>query len=91
EENWLNAYNKIKIDEINDPVMQEVFTTKKAILIPHVFEDDRPNHEVCRNFGINGLVMFPLISMGEILGQISIVNLEDKLFFYSETQLQLAQ
>lgn len=91
EENWLKTHNKIKIDESNDPVMQEVFTTKKAILIPNVFEDDRPNHEVCRNFGINGLVMFPLISMGEILGQISIVNLENKPFFYSETQLQLAQ
>ncbi len=91
EENWLKTHNKIKIDQSNDAVMQEVFKTKKAILIPNVFEDERPNHEVCRNFGINGLVMFPLISMGEILGQISIVNLEKKAFFYSETQLQLAQ
>lgn len=91
EENWIKTHNKIKIDQSNDAVMQEVFETKKAILIPDVFEDERPNHDVCRNFGIKGLVMFPLISMGEILGQISIVNLEDKAFFYSETKLQLAQ
>ncbi|WP_249646292.1 GAF domain-containing protein, partial [Lysinibacillus sp. D3C2_S12] len=69
EEDWLKTHNKINFDESNDAVMQEVFETKKAILIPNVFEDDRPNHEVCRNFGINGLVMFPLISMCEILGQ----------------------
>ncbi|KMY48661.1 bifunctional diguanylate cyclase/phosphodiesterase [Peribacillus loiseleuriae] len=91
EENWIKTHNKIKIDQSNDALMQEVFETKKAILIPDVFEDERPNHDVCRNFGIKGLVMFPLISMGEILGQISIVNLEEKALFYSEPQLQLAQ
>lgn len=91
EENWLKTHNKIKIDESNDALMQEVFETKKAILIPNVLEDERPNHEVCHNFGITGLVMFPLISRGESLGQISIVSLEKEELLYSETELQLAQ
>ena len=91
EENWIKTHDKIKIDQSNDAVMQEVFETKKAILIPDVFKDTRPNHDVCRNFGIKGLAMFPLISMGEILGQISIVNLDDKTFYYSESETQLTQ
>ena len=50
-------------------VFQEVIKTKKAILIPDVFADERPNHEVCRNFGIKGIFMLPLVSMGEVLGR----------------------
>ncbi|GHH99517.1 bifunctional diguanylate cyclase/phosphodiesterase [Neobacillus kokaensis] len=91
EEDWMNTHKKIIIDQSNDAVMQEVIETKKPILIQDVFADDRPNHEVCRNFGITGLFMLPLISMGEALGQISIVNLDDSEFFYSEAQIQLAQ
>ncbi|MGM8365929.1 EAL domain-containing protein [Virgibacillus sp. W0181] len=88
---WLETHNKIKIDQSNDLVTQEVFETRKAILIPDVFKDHRPNHDVCRNFGIKGILMFPLISMGEILGQISVVNLDDSEFFFSKARLQLAQ
>ncbi|WLV24638.1 EAL domain-containing protein [Aciduricibacillus chroicocephali] len=91
EAEWLHTHNKIKIDQSNDLVMQEVFETRKAVLIPDVFKDARPNHDVCRNFGIKGLLMFPLISMGEILGQISVVNLGEEEVSYSETKLQLAQ
>lgn len=91
EAEWLNTHNKTKIDQSNDLVMQEVFETRKAIHIPDVFKDHRPNHDVCRNFGIKGLLMFPLISMGEILGQISVVNLGEEAISYSETKIQLAQ
>ncbi|WP_286230753.1 bifunctional diguanylate cyclase/phosphodiesterase [Neobacillus mesonae] len=91
EEEWMNTHQKIAIDQSNDAVMQEVIETKKPILIQDVFADDRPNHDVCRNFGITGLFMLPLISMGEALGQISVVNLDDTEFFYSEAQIQLAQ
>jgi diguanylate cyclase (GGDEF)-like protein/PAS domain S-box-containing protein len=91
EEDWIKTHNKIKIDQSNDAVMQEVVETKKAILIPDVFLDNRPNHDVCRNFGIKGLFMLPLVSMGEVLGQISVVNLAEGDFMFSETQIQLAQ
>lgn len=35
--------------------------------------------------------MLPLVSMGEVLGQISVVNLGDSNFSYSEGQIQLSQ
>ncbi|MBS4223693.1 bifunctional diguanylate cyclase/phosphodiesterase [Lederbergia citrea] len=91
EEDWFKTHSKIKIDQSNDLVFQEVVKTRKAILIPNVFTDERPNHDLCRNFGIKGLFMLPLVSMGEVLGVIAVVNLEDKGFSYSEADIQLAQ
>jgi diguanylate cyclase (GGDEF)-like protein/PAS domain S-box-containing protein len=91
EEDWIETHNKIKIDQSNDAVFQEVIKTKKAILIPDVFADERPNHDLCRNFGMKGLFMLPLVSMGEVLGVIAVVNLEEKDLIYSEAQMQLAQ
>lgn len=91
EEDWLKTHSKIEFDQNNDPLTKEIIETKKAILIPDVFADGRPNHEVCRNFGIKGLLMIPLVSMGEVLGQISVVNLNEKEIIYTETELQLAQ
>ena len=91
EEDWMKTHNKNKIDESNDAVFQEVIKTKKAILIPDVFADERPNHDICRNFGIKGLFMLPLVSMGEVLGVIAVVNLEEEDLVYSEADQQLAQ
>ncbi|AIF66313.1 histidine kinase [Terribacillus saccharophilus] len=91
EEDWIRTHNIIQIDQSNDRVMQEVIKTRKSVLIPDVYADSRPNHDVCRNFGIKGLFMLPLVSMGEVLGQISIVNLEDGDFHYSEEQIELSQ
>jgi diguanylate cyclase (GGDEF)-like protein/PAS domain S-box-containing protein len=91
EEDWIKTHNKIMIDQNNDAVIQEVIKTKHAILIPDVFKDERPNHDVCHNFGIKGLFMIPLVSMGEVLGVIAVVNLEISDLNYTETQMQLAQ
>ena len=91
EDDWLKMHDKIKNDESNDLVIQEVFETRQAIHIPNVYADERPNHYLCQQFGIKGLLMFPIVSLGEILGQISVVNLSEKEIFFSETELQLAQ
>ncbi|CKF00527.1 GGDEF domain containing membrane protein [Streptococcus pneumoniae] len=91
EEDWIKTHDKIKFDKSNDRVTQEVIETKKPIWIPDVYADPRPNHDVCRNFGMKGLFMLPLVSMGEVLGQISVVNLGDSNFSYSEGQIQLSQ
>lgn len=91
EEDWMETHNKTKVDQSNDAVIQEVIQTKKAILIPDVFADERPNHDVCRNFGMKGLFMFPLVSMGEVLGVIAVVNLEEKDLIYSEAIVKLTQ
>ncbi|WP_337099759.1 EAL domain-containing protein [Paenibacillus sp. YIM B09110] len=91
EEDWMRTHSKIIIDESNDEVVQEVIRTKKAVLIPNVYKDSRPNHEVCRNFGITGMLMLPLVSMGGALGSIAVVKLEEGALLYSEATLQLAQ
>lgn len=88
---WMETHHKVKIDPENDAVFQEVIRTKKAILIPDALEDDRPNHEACEKFGIKGLFMLPLVSMGSVLGVIAVVNLEERGKVYSDVVIQLAQ
>lgn len=91
EEEWIKTHKKIHIDQTNDAVFQEVVRTKRALLIPDVFADKRPNHEVCKNFGIKGLFMLPLVAMGEILGAIAVAELEKPCLTFSEVDIQLAQ
>ncbi|MBS4174187.1 EAL domain-containing protein [Bacillus sp. FJAT-49736] len=91
EEDWMETHNKIKIDQSNDPVIQEVIRTKKAVLIPDVFADDRPNHELCREFGMKSLFMIPMVSLGEVLGIIVIVNLNEEAHIYSKAEIRLTQ
>ncbi|WP_050181020.1 sensor domain-containing phosphodiesterase [Domibacillus robiginosus] len=91
EEDWINIHMKSPMDSTSDAVFQEVIKTKTAVLIPDVFKDSRPNHELCRNFGIKGLFMLPMIAMGEVLGAIAVVDLEREGFVYPEADRQLAQ
>ncbi|OOE14561.1 EAL domain-containing protein [Fictibacillus arsenicus] len=91
EEDWKKTHGKIKVDFKKDPLFQEVITTKKAVYIPDVFKDSRPNHDACRSFGIKGLYMMPLVAMGEVLGTIPVVNLHEGYRNYSEMDLQLSQ
>lgn len=91
EEEWLETHKEMNFDENTDALVMEVVETKNYIYVPDVFTDSRPDHNLCRNFGIYGLVMFPIITMGEVLGQISVVTLEEKAPLYTESQLQLTQ
>lgn len=91
EEQWLETHKKTDFDQTNDLVLQEVVRTKKMILIPDVFADSRPNHEVCTNFGIKGMFMIPLVAMGEVLGALAIVELEKEELHFKEADMQLAQ
>lgn len=90
EEDWMKTHKTLKVDE-NDPVFQEVILTKKAIMIPDVFADERPNHEACKTFGIKGMFLFPLVTMGEVLGLIAVVNLDEEELEYSESDILLTQ
>lgn len=91
EEEWLETHEKAKMDASSDPVFLEVVRTKKPLLIPNVHEDDRPNHEICQNFGIKGMFMIPLVSMGKVLGALAIVELEAERLYFREADIQLAQ
>ncbi|MCP3763908.1 EAL domain-containing protein [Domibacillus sp. A3M-37] len=91
EEEWMQIHAKTMFDQTNDAVMQEVIKTKKALLIPDVFADERPNHDLCHNFGIKGLFMLPMVSLGEVLGVVAVANLEERGIVYSDADMQLAQ
>ena len=91
EEDWINTHKKTHVDQTNDAVFQEVVRTKKALLIQDVFADERPNHELCGNFGIKGLFMLPLVAMGEVLGAIAVAAFETNSLNFSEVDILLAQ
>ena len=91
EEDWLETHRKVSFDQNEDAIFQEVIRTKKPLLISNVFLDDRPNQEVCANFGIKGIFMLPLVAMGEVLGALAIVELEKENLVFREADIQLAQ
>ncbi|PGT82346.1 EAL domain-containing protein [Bacillus sp. AFS040349] len=91
EEAWMKTHNVINIDHSTDKLFQEVIKTKKAVFIPDVYCDPRPNHEACRSFGIKGILMLPIVTMGEILGLLAIVNLGQNKRVYTQAEIQLAQ
>ncbi|MBO1512593.1 bifunctional diguanylate cyclase/phosphodiesterase [Metabacillus bambusae] len=91
EEAWKKTHSIIKIDQSTDRLFQEVIQTKKALFVPDVFSDPRPNHEACRTFGIKGVLMLPIVTMGKILGLLAIVNLDEKDRVYPQADIQLAQ
>lgn len=90
EEDCIKAHDAVFLGERLDAAFQEVITSRRAMLIPDVFADDRPNHELCRYFGVKGMFVLPLVSMGNVLGVIVIVNLKDKVLMYSDANQQLA-
>lgn len=91
EEEWLEKHKEIKVDHSADLLFQEIVKTKKSIFIPDVYADERPNHIACKMFGIKGLFRIPLVSMGEVLGIISVVNLDDVNRVYTKVEMRLAQ
>ena len=91
EVEWLKAHDSIPFGNRVDAAFQEVISSKRPLLIPNVVADDRPNHEFCEYLGIKGTFMLPLVSMGNVLGVIMIMNLKDYDYIYSEASQQLAQ
>ncbi|MCT8140021.1 EAL domain-containing protein [Anaerobacillus sp. CMMVII] len=91
QEEWLEKHKDIKVDHSKDKLFQDIVKNKKAVFIPDVFADERPNHHACRTFGIKGLFRIPLVSMGEVLGIISVVNLDEVNRVYTKVEMRLAQ
>ncbi|WP_062515783.1 EAL domain-containing protein [Halobacillus sp. KGW1] len=91
EEDWKNTHTRVAFNHREDAVFQEVIQTKKSIFIPDVDKDERVHHEICRQFGIRGLYMIPLVSLGEVLGAIAVVDLTEERGVYSASVRQLAE
>lgn len=77
EADWMKTLPNSRMDQSYEAMVQEVINTKNVILIPHV--DNK------------SLLMIPLISMGEVLAVLAVVNLEGETHPYHEPQIQLAQ
>ncbi|MDQ1146101.1 nitrogen-specific signal transduction histidine kinase/GAF domain-containing protein [Bacillus sp. SORGH_AS 510] len=86
---WKETFQKM--GPCNESVLQAVMKTKKALLIPDASVDDRLNQEICKRYGIKGLFLIPLVSMGEVLGILGVVHTGEDPLVYSESQHQLAQ
>ena len=83
-----------KLQEAGDifsPLIKEVNETKKSVFIPDVFEDDSLIHDSCQMAGLKSLLALPLVSMGEVVGMIVVVNLEEQGQKILEPHIKLAQ
>lgn len=90
EEDWMKTHKKIRLNYDKDLLFQDVITNRKAVFIPDIEADPRPNKDACHKFGIKAIFMLPLVATREVLGTIAIVSL-GKAHAYTEAQMQLAQ
>lgn len=73
EKEWRDKHNQeIDLNIDTDRLFYELITSKKAIAISDVFSDNRPNHQACRLFGIQSLLLIPLLAKGNVLGAVAI-------------------
>lgn len=91
EKAWKETHRTIRIDYTTDLLFQEVIETKKSIFVEDVTKDSRPNQEACREFGIQSILMLPIVTMGEVLGLLAIVGLNHQNPRYTEAGIKLAQ
>ncbi|WP_051541282.1 ATP-binding protein [Caldalkalibacillus mannanilyticus] len=89
EEKWKHILERHRTDYRADPVFQEVVSSKKLLYIPDIELDSRPDKNLCSLFGIKGIITFPLVATGEVLGTISVVTFEKEE--YAQQDLHLAQ
>jgi hypothetical protein len=90
ESAWREIHNEVKLDYDQDLLFREVMQTKQAIFIKEIEKDSRPNHDVCKRFGISGVFMLPLVGKVDIMGVFAVANLEDEWSF-SELDIKVAQ
>ncbi|RWZ52208.1 EAL domain-containing protein [Halobacillus fulvus] len=91
EEKWKETHAALQVNFKDDPLYQEVIYNKQSIMIPDVTVDPRANQEACKFFEIKGLYILPLIAVGEVLGTISIANLDQEGYIYPANAIQLAE
>jgi len=74
---WMENLKCTRINQSYETMMQKVIKTKSVIPGPNVESKN--------------LLMIPLVSMGEVLGVIAVVNVEGKAHNFDESQIQLAK
>ncbi|MFJ5791778.1 GAF domain-containing protein [Lysinibacillus sp. NPDC093197] len=77
EADWMENLKSIGMNQSYEAMIQQIIETKSIILTP--------------NIDSMSLFMMPLISMGEVLGVITVVNLGGETCNFHESQIQLAK
>ncbi|MGD7043845.1 EAL domain-containing protein [Jeotgalibacillus proteolyticus] len=90
EEDWKKTHAEMKLDFITDPVFKEVVQTKRPVLIPDVSTDPRPDRTAVATFGFKAMYAIPIISRGEVLGTLVVVDFSGPKT-YSDSEQQLAE
>ncbi len=80
----------ISIKQSLEGIIQDVISDNKAIHIPDILKDERINCEEFQHFNIKSLLVFPFVSLGEVLGVI-VVAIQEENFKYYDCLIQTAQ
>ncbi len=80
----------ISIKQSLEGIIQDVISDNKAIHIPDILKDERINCEEFKHFNIKSLLVFPFVSLGEVLGVI-VVAIQEEHFKYYDCLIQTAQ
>ncbi|MCA0972456.1 EAL domain-containing protein [Halobacillus litoralis] len=91
EAEWKEQHKRLNVKFEEDPLFIEVISKKESLYVPDVNQDPRPNMEVCRNFNIKSIYILPLITMGDVLGTVSVVQLGETTTHYSRSSMQLVE
>ncbi|HEY0828648.1 MAG TPA: GAF domain-containing protein, partial [Bacilli bacterium] len=91
EAEWKGKHKQeIELSIDSDMLFHEVVTQKKAVAITDVFADPRPNHHACKTFGIQSLLVMPLVAKGSIFGIVAIPSI-GQIKIYSENEKEFCQ
>ena len=91
---WKEAWASGKLQETGEAfhlLIKEVEETKKSVFIPDVSVDERVWNARCQLAGLKSLLVLPLVSMGEIVGLIAVLNLEEQGQKILDSHIKLAQ
>lgn len=91
ESEWRGKHaNEINLNIDSDRLFYEVVTEQKAIAIPDVFSDPRPNYQACKTFGIQSLLLIPLVANGKVFGVVAIPSIQTTRS-YTDYEIEFCQ
>ncbi|WP_248926430.1 GAF domain-containing sensor histidine kinase [Paenibacillus hamazuiensis] len=92
EDEWKNKHKTegINLSIDKDRLFFEVINGNRAIAIPDVYADPRPNHEACKTFDIYSLLLVPLVAKGKVFGVVIAPSIHEPKKF-TESEIEICQ
>lgn len=82
-EEWKGQHKQNPVYIKQNPILMDITTKKETIVIPDTMCDERSTKDVTL-FGINSLLMFPVIKNSQVIGVIPVVSIKEKCQFSKE-------